>query len=137
MSFTHVRWSLAVATMLSLGGCDSGSSGASASPEAAYLQHCSACHQPQGRGLAGAFPPLAASDWLRAASSEETIGLVLRGRAGPMRVNGVDYNGAMPAFAHLDDTTVADVLNHVYASWGNDGRRVSPAEVAAERGAAR
>ena len=30
--------------------------------EAIYLANCSACHQPTGTGLAGAFPPLAGPD---------------------------------------------------------------------------
>ena len=32
--------------------------------EALYGVHCGACHQPNGQGLAGAFPPLAESDYL-------------------------------------------------------------------------
>src|SRR5690625_1446987 len=32
--------------------------------KAAYEGNCAACHQPNGQGLAGAFPPLAGSDWL-------------------------------------------------------------------------
>ena len=28
------------------------------------MTHCGACHQPNGQGLAGAFPPLAESDYL-------------------------------------------------------------------------
>ena len=30
--------------------------------QATYLQNCAACHQPDGKGLAGAFPPLADAD---------------------------------------------------------------------------
>ena len=37
--------------------------------EALYLQHCAACHQPNGQGLAGAFPPLAGSDYIAAGSA--------------------------------------------------------------------
>jgi nitrite reductase (NO-forming)/hydroxylamine reductase len=32
--------------------------------EAVYLANCAACHQPNGQGLVGAFPPLAGSDYL-------------------------------------------------------------------------
>ena len=31
-----------------------------------YLQNCAACHQPEGQGLPGAFPPLAKSDFIAA-----------------------------------------------------------------------
>ena len=32
--------------------------------EAVYSANCAACHQPDGSGLKGAFPPLADSDYL-------------------------------------------------------------------------
>ena len=32
--------------------------------KAAYLANCAACHQADGAGLAGAFPPLKDSDWI-------------------------------------------------------------------------
>src|SRR5690554_2834365 len=34
--------------------------------KALYNSHCSACHQATGQGIAGAFPPLAGSEWLLA-----------------------------------------------------------------------
>ena len=39
-------------------------SAAHPSGEKVYLDNCAACHQPDGKGLAGAFPPLAKSDWI-------------------------------------------------------------------------
>lgn len=121
-------------------GCDSGSpeqpvaGGAVAAPgKALYEQHCAVCHQLTGRGLPGAFPPLAGSDWLQAHGTAETIELVLRGASGPMVVNGISYNGVMPPFAHLGDAEIAAILEYVYASWGNTSRPVTPADVAAQR----
>ena len=32
--------------------------------QAVYRQTCSACHQPTGAGVPGAFPPLAGSEWV-------------------------------------------------------------------------
>ncbi|MFN3843463.1 MAG: cytochrome D1 domain-containing protein [Rehaibacterium terrae] len=101
--------------------------------KAAYLAHCAACHQPEGTGLKGAFPPLAGADRLNAMTTEQAIEVVLRGLSGPIQVNGDTYNGVMPAMSHLSDADVAAILSHVYGSWGNDGRTVSAEQVAAVR----
>jgi mono/diheme cytochrome c family protein len=101
---------------------------------AAYLANCSACHQREGGGLKGAFPPLAGADWLREQPTERSIAVVLRGLSGPLTVNGVSYNSMMPPMAHLSDRDVAAILTYVYASWGNDGRVVTADMVATVRG---
>ncbi len=98
-----------------------------------YAQNCAACHQPDGRGLAGAFPPLAASDFLNA-DPRRAIGIVLNGRSGPITVNGAAYNSVMPALA-LTDADVANVLTYVYSQWRNSGAVVTPEQVRAVRAA--
>ncbi len=101
---------------------------------AAYATHCSACHQPEGKGLAGAFPPLAGSDFIKNSSKEKLVDIVLKGLQGKIIVNGVEYNNVMPAMSHLSDQDVALVLTHVLNSWDNPGGRVSEAEVSKIRG---
>jgi nitrite reductase (NO-forming)/hydroxylamine reductase len=100
--------------------------------EAIYLANCSACHQPNGTGLAGAFPPLASSDFLKG-DRKKVMGAALFGLSGPITVNGVEYNGVMPSLGHLSDEDLAAALTYVLGSWGNDGAAVSVAEVAALR----
>ncbi|MGI9271696.1 MAG: cytochrome D1 domain-containing protein, partial [Woeseiaceae bacterium] len=100
--------------------------------EAVYLANCSACHQPAGTGLTGAFPPLAESDYLQG-DRKEVMSAALFGLSGPITVNGVDYNGVMPSLGHLPDEDLAAALTYVFGSWGNDGAAVSVAEVAALR----
>lgn len=100
---------------------------------AVYMGTCSACHQPDGRGLRGAFPPLAGSDWLAGHPVEEAIAVVVQGLSGPLLVNGETYNAVMPPAAHLSDADIAAALSFVYGEWGNDGRRVSAEQVAAVR----
>jgi nitrite reductase (NO-forming) len=95
--------------------------------------NCAACHQPDGTGMAGAFPPLAASDFLNA-DKARAIATVIMGRSGPITVNGEAYDGVMPALL-LSDEDVANVLTYVYNSWGNNQSVVTPAEVAAARNA--
>jgi nitrite reductase (NO-forming)/hydroxylamine reductase len=100
--------------------------------EGIYLANCSACHQPTGVGLPGAFPPLASSDFLKG-DRKKVMGAAMFGLSGPITVNGVDYNGVMPSLGHLTDEDLAAALTYVFGSWGNDGAAVSVAEVAALR----
>ncbi len=92
---------------------------------------CAACHQPDGQGLAGAFPPLAGSDFLNA-DRDRAIATVLHGRSGPITVNGGQFDNVMPALG-LSDDQVANVLTYVYSQWGNNGTVIDPATVAAVR----
>ena len=100
--------------------------------EAVYLANCSACHQPTGVGLAGAFPPLAGSDFLKG-DRKKVMAAALFGLSGPITVNDVEYNGVMPSLGHLRDEDLAAALSYVFGSWDNDGAAVSVAEVAALR----
>ena len=97
-----------------------------------YDANCAACHQPDGSGLTGAFPPLAGSDWIKG-DRKKVLGAAMFGLSGPITVNGVEYNGVMPSLGHLRDDELAAALTYVFASWGNDGAAVSVEEVAALR----
>jgi nitrite reductase (NO-forming) len=96
-----------------------------------FTSICAACHQPNGAGIAGAFPPLAASDSLNA-DKPRAIGIVLGGHTGPVKVNGADFNSTMPALG-LSDEQIANALTFVYSQWRNAGFEVTPLEVAAVR----
>jgi len=100
--------------------------------EKIFLANCAACHQPTGLGLAGAFPPLAGSDFLRG-DRKQVMAAALFGLSGPITVNGVEYNGVMPSLGHLPDEDLAAALTYVFSSWGNDGAAVSVEEVSALR----
>lgn len=99
-----------------------------------YAAHCAACHQSGGQGLAGAFPPLAGSDYLASGGPPAAVDAVLNGLTGPITVNGKDFNSVMPNLSYLSDSDVADVVTFVFNSWGNSGGEVNAAEVAAARG---
>jgi nitrite reductase (NO-forming)/hydroxylamine reductase len=94
--------------------------------------NCAACHQPNGQGLVGAFPPLAGSDYLLG-ERRQVMQAALFGLSGPITVNGVDYNGVMPSMGYLSDEDLAAALTYVLGSWGNTGSAVSVEEVAALR----
>ncbi len=93
---------------------------------------CMACHQADGKGLPGAFPPLAGSDYLLG-DKDRAVGVVVRGLEGEVVVNGVKYNSVMPAMTQLSDQEIADALTYSMNSWGNQGGAVSVAQVAAVR----
>lgn len=105
---------------------------------ALYAQQCAACHQANGEGLAGAFPPLVGAEWVTE-DPETPIKIVLGGLSGPITVKGQTYNGAMPAFgAVFDDAQVAAVVTYIRGAWENEASEVSAeqvAEVRAETGA--
>ena len=97
-----------------------------ASGESIYKKTCIACHQATGEGIAGAFPPLAKSDYL--ADHEYAIKQVLKGSSGELVVNGKTYNNVMPPQA-LTDEEIAAVLTYVYCNFGNKACTITPAEV--------
>lgn len=100
--------------------------------QALFAGTCSTCHQANGAGLAGVFPPLAKSDFL-AADVTKAMRAVLHGLSGPVKVNGQDYNSVMPPMNQLTDDEVANILTYVLNSWGNPGGRVSKEQVREQR----
>jgi nitrite reductase (NO-forming) / hydroxylamine reductase len=100
-----------------------------------YQNVCQACHGPEGKGLPGAFPPVANSDWI-AQNKDRLVEVILNGLSGPIVVNGQNYNAVMPPMGYLNDADVANVLNFVLNSWGNPGGEIQLAEVAQARGGA-
>lgn len=98
-----------------------------------FNQICAACHQGNGMGLAGAFPPLAMSDYLNA-DPKRAIGIVLHGLSGRITVNSTGYESVMPAQgSSLTDREIADVLTYVLNNFNNKGGTISEAEVKAVR----
>ena len=100
--------------------------------QALFTGTCSVCHQTNGQGLSGVFPPLAKSDYLNA-DPQRAINVVLHGLSGKVKVNNVEYNSLMPPMNQLNDDEVANILTYVLNSWGNDGANVQAAAVKAAR----
>ena len=106
-----------------------------------YAANCAACHQLNGAGLPGVFPRLAghAADLYRADGGRDyLIEVMLYGLQGQIAVGGTNYNGLMPAWAHLGDEQIAAVINHSVAGFDDgvpDGfDAIRAEEVAARRG---
>ncbi|MBW7930744.1 MAG: c-type cytochrome, partial [Gammaproteobacteria bacterium] len=92
--------------------------------ETLYKQNCAACHQADGKGMTGVFPPLAQSDFI-AKDPMSVLDTTVRGRQGELVVNGVTYNNVMPAISYLSDEELSQVITYVLNSWGNPGGIVS------------
>jgi mono/diheme cytochrome c family protein len=98
-----------------------------------YIAKCSACHQANGEGLPGVFPPLKGSGVVNKDDAARHIQVVLNGMQNA-RAGGVVYSTAMPPFAGtLSDPEIADIIDYERSSWGNHGTAVTAAQVAAER----
>ena len=91
---------------------------------------CQVCHQPNGQGLPGVYPPLAGSEWAQG-PEERVIRIVLLGLNGPITVAGKDFNSAMaPLGSVLKDDQIANVLAYVRSEWGNNAPEIKPETVA-------
>lgn len=97
-----------------------------------YVGKCVACHQATGLGVAGVFPPLAASEWV---TGDEVVltHILLHGINGEMVVKGNTYNGAMPAWKSMSDGEIAAVITYIRGEWGNKAAPVLEATVKAQR----
>jgi len=95
-----------------------------------FEEFCVTCHQAGGQGVEGVYPPLAGSDYLLG-QREASIRGVKYGQRGPLVVNGVTYDNTMMPLG-LSEQEIADVMNYVRNSWGNqaEGPPVTPEEVA-------
>jgi len=98
-----------------------------------YTRLCQSCHQQDGAGVPGAFPPLGGSDWV-IGIPERPVYIVLQGFQGEIVREGVTYNAVMPGFGRLlSDEEVASVVTYIRNSFGNEAPEVLPEEVAEMR----
>jgi len=89
--------------------------------EEIYTDFCLQCHMANGKGVPGSFPPLANSDYLN--NIDQSIHAIKFGLKGPITVNGKSYNSNMISQG-LDDEEIADVMNYILRSWGNESSTI-------------
>ena len=97
-----------------------------------YAQQCSACHQLNGLGLPGAFPPLAGSEWVQG-DAQLPIKVVLKGLSGEVTVKGQAFNSMMPGLGSLNDAQIAAAITYIRSSWDNGADAVSEDDVSVVR----
>lgn len=112
---------------------------AAAKGKKVYDTYCAVCHQANGLGVTGQFPPLAGSEWVNTPGPNRIIRLILNGIQGPIEVKGQAFNGAMPEWkGTLNDEDIAAVTTYIRQNkdWGNaGGAPVKPDQVKAIRDA--
>lgn len=101
-----------------------------------HYQTCVACHQANGAGVAGVYPPLVGSSWV-VGSEDRLIRVLLHGLNGPIEVKGNTYNGLMPAFGRVpgggynwSNERIAQVLSFIRQEWGNEAGPITTEQVA-------
>lgn len=99
-----------------------------------FMANCATCHQANGQGVAGQYPPLAGSEYVINGSRRPAM-ILLKGLEGPLTVKGSHFGTAVmqPWEKTLTDAKIADVLTYIRSDWGNQAPPVATEEIAALR----
>src|SRR6266403_1627847 len=99
-----------------------------------FAAYCQTCHQANGLGVAGQYPPLAGSEFTTGGSRLMGM-IVLKGLQGPVKVKGQQYGTAVmqPWDKTLTDQKIADVMTYERSDWGNGASPVTAEQIAALR----
>ena len=99
-----------------------------------FAANCQTCHQANGLGVAGQYPPLAGSEFTTGGSRRPAM-IVLKGLKGPVTVKGQKFGAAVmqPWDKTLTDQKIADVLTYERSEWGNNASPVTAEQIAAFR----
>jgi mono/diheme cytochrome c family protein len=97
-----------------------------------YEVDCSACHGVKGEGIHGMVPAFAGNGSMLN-DPTNMINALLNGARAPHTADRQTAAG-MPSFDwKMNDQQMADMLNYVRNSWGNQAAEVTPQQVAAMR----
>ena len=97
------------------------------SGEKIFAGRCASCHQANGLGIEGQFPPLANSEWVAADPAVITC-IILKGLKGEIVVNGKTYGTSAAvnmAAVPISDRAIANVSTYVRQAWGNTSSEVT------------
>jgi mono/diheme cytochrome c family protein len=99
--------------------------------EGVYKAYCITCHQSNGTGVPGMYPPLTPNAYIE--NKDSIIHVVLNGIKGEIAVDGEVFNNFMAPHSHLSDQELAGVISYVRSSFGNSFDPVTAEEVASAR----
>ena len=106
-----------------------GGAATAAAGEKVFITNCSSCHQANGKGQPGVFPPLA-GNVVVTGSPTAVIHIVKDGLTGKVVVAGTTYNGTMPPWkSTLSASDIAAVITYVRSAWGNHAGPVTVTQV--------
>lgn len=89
-----------------------------------YESTCAVCHQSNGKGVSGAFPPLDGSGIVNNPDASTHIKIVLYGKN-----DNPQYGPMQPFGDELTDEEIVAIINHERTSWGNDAETVTEDDV--------
>lgn len=96
---------------------------------ALYVDNCGACHRTDGKGYARVFPALAGNPVVTGSDPTSLVHIVLKGGTLPA-THQAPSSFTMPPFGwRMNDQEIADVVNFIRTSWGNQAPSVSVDEV--------
>ena len=91
-----------------------------------YAANCQSCHQANGEGLKGAFPPLKGSPVVDGDNLELYVDIIMNGYDARPEYGTMAAVGTNMSF---NEKQVAALINYERSSWGNNGKKVSPEEI--------
>jgi len=97
------------------------------SGEKIFAGRCASCHQANGLGIEGQFPPLANSEWVSADPAVITS-IILKGLKGEIVVDGKTYGTSAAvnmAAVPISDREISNVSTYVRQAWGNTSSEVT------------
>ena len=98
-----------------------------------FAVRCASCHQANGLGIAGQYPPLAGSKWVTSDPGLIT-NIILKGLKGEIIVKGETYGTSAAvnmAAVPISDREIANVTTYVRQAWGNEAPEILESEVSA------
>jgi mono/diheme cytochrome c family protein len=94
---------------------------------------CTQCHQGDGRGVSGTYPPLVMSEYVTG-DERRLAAILINGINGPFTVNGATYSSEMPKWRdYFNDEELAAVMTYIRNTWGNKAPPVAKETVAKVR----
>jgi mono/diheme cytochrome c family protein len=93
-----------------------------------YENFCVSCHMPDGKGLKSLIPTLVKADYLLE-NPLKTACIIRYGLKDTIMVNGNQYTQEMAAIPVLSDFEIANIMNYIHSSWGNNMPFVTLAQV--------
>ncbi len=99
----------------------------------AYRETCSACHELDGEGSPGVFPPLPRNSNLMATDPSSVIRIVLDGAQSVVTAQ-FPNPATMPGYSDkMTDEEIAAAITYMRNAWGNAASAVSPDRIRAAR----
>lgn len=94
--------------------------------KALYVANCQACHQANGEGIPGAFPPLKGSPIVTGDKLNLYVDIIMHGYDARPEYGVMTGIGANLKWTEKE---IAAIINYERTSWGNNGKKVTTEEI--------